>query len=365
MGIDITKRKKAESAIRESEEKYRYLFNNNPALIFIWDLENLQILEANQTALDEYGYTRNEVLNMTVLALRPLEDHEKIKKFATDMLSIDTLQVRGTWRHIKKNGEMMMMDITSHRITYNNRKAILSIAENVTQKILIEAQLKKSYEDIRLLNTHLQTIREEERAGIAREIHDELGQQLTALKMDVSWINKRIHTENPEVTERISDMLLLIDQTVKVVRRIASDLRPGILDDLGLIAALEWQLGEFEKRMGINTVFHSKINHLDLEKKTTIGLYRIYQETLTNIARHSGASYIEVFVEQMDNLFCLTITDNGKGFDMEQIKYKNTLGLLGMSERVRMMNGELAIQSSPGKGTVVIIKVPINVIVLT
>ena len=135
---------------------------------------------------------------------------------------------------------------------------------------MIETQLKKSYEDIRLLNTHLQTVREEERADIAREIHDELGQQLTALKMDVSWINKKIHTDNAELQERISGMLLLIDQTVKIVRRIASDLRPGILDDLGLIAALEWQLGEFEKRMGIKTSFHTQIHNLDLEKKTTM-----------------------------------------------------------------------------------------------
>ena len=360
MGIDITKRKKAEQGIRESEEKYRYLFNNNPALIFIWCLEDLNIMEVNQTALDEYGYTRDEILNLKVLDLRPLDDHQKIKDFATNMLANDIPQVRGTWRHKKKNGELMMMDITSHRITYNNRKAILSIAENVTQKLLIEAQLKKSYEDIRMLNTHLQTIREEERADIAREIHDELGQQLTALKMDVSFVNKRLQTDNAEVHERVDGMLSLIDQTVKIVRRIASDLRPGIIDDLGLIAALEWQLGEFEKRMGLKTIFNSSVNSIDLQKKVTIGIYRIFQEALTNVARHSNATCVEVFVEQIDNIFCLSVKDNGKGFVYDEVKYKNTLGLLGMTERVRMLNGELAIESSPGKGTTIIIKVPIN-----
>ena len=361
MGIDITKRKIAEQGIKESEEKYRYLFNNNPALIFIWCLEDLSIMELNQTALEEYGYNRDEIFKLTVLDLRPAEDYQKIREFAANLLNNNVPQVRATWRHIKKNGELMMMDITSHRITYNHKPAVLSIAENVTQKLLTEEQLKKSYEDIRLLNTHLQTIREEERAGIAREIHDELGQQLTALKMDVSWINKKIHTDNAELQERISGMLLLIDQTVKIVRRIASDLRPGILDDLGLIAALEWQLGEFEKRMGIKTTFHSQIHNLDLEKKITIGLFRVYQEALTNIARHSEATSIEVIVDQVDDTLCLTIRDNGKGFEAEQIKFKNTLGLLGMTERVRMLNGELNIESNPGKGTSVIIKVPIKV----
>jgi len=361
MGIDISKRKKAELAIRDSEEKYRYLFNNNPALIFIWDLENFSILELNQTVLGVYGYTREELLNMSVLDLRPVGDHEKMKDFAREILRSPVTTVNGIWRHLKKNGEIMYMDIFSHKIIYNNRNAILSIAENVTQKLLTEEQLKKSYEDIRLLNSHLQTIREEERAGIAREIHDELGQQLTALKMDVSWIKKKMNPENEDLEERLIGMLTLIDQTVKVVRRIASDLRPGILDDLGLIAALEWQLGEFEKRMGVKTIFYAQVTNLELEKKLSIAVFRVYQEALTNIARHSGATQIDVLLAEDEGIFTLTIHDNGKGFDIAEIKSKNTLGLIGMTERMRMLNGELTIESSPGKGTSIIIKVPIQI----
>ena len=360
-GIDISTRKKAEQAIRDSEEKYRYLFDNNPALIFIWDLETYDIMEVNRTAEEEYGYSRNELLNMKVMALRPAEEHEKIRLFAARMLTESTIHVRGTWKHMKKSGEIMHMDIRSHKITYNNRLAILSLAENVTEKVKIEEQLKRSYEDIRLLNTHLQTVREEERAGIAREIHDELGQQLTALKMDVSWVKKRAPQDNHEMIERLSGMITLIDQTVKIVRRIASDLRPGILDDLGLIAALEWQLSEFEKRMSIKTTFHAQVNSIEPDKKLCIGVFRMFQEALTNVARHSGATQLDISVAVKDELFCLTISDNGHGFDTLDISSKNTLGLIGMAERARMLHGELVIESKPGKGTHIIIKVPIQI----
>ncbi len=219
VGIDITERKKAEQALQESEEKYRYLFDNNPALIFIWDLETLGILEINQNAEHEYGYTREEALQMTVLDLRPVDDHPKIRDFAVRMFSSTEDKSRGTWRHLKKNGEMMYMDIRSHRIEYNNRKAILSLAENVTEKILIEQQLNKSYEDIRLLNNHLQTIREEERTAISRELHDELGQQLTALKMDIVWLSKKIKDSDIALQEKIAESAALVDETVKTTEQ--------------------------------------------------------------------------------------------------------------------------------------------------
>ena len=298
---------------------------------------------------------------MSVLDLRLAEDHAKLKDFAMRMLYSNESIVRGIWRHVRKNGEIMQMDIRSHKIVYQGKQAILSIAENVTQKLLVEAQLQKSFEDIRLLNEHLQTIREEERAGIAREIHDELGQQLTALKMDASWINKRMQHENDEVQERIAGMLSLIDQTVKVVRKIASDLRPGILDDLGLIPALEWQLGEFEKRMGISASFKAEVNGAEIGKKAAIGIFRVFQESLTNVARHADATHVDVYAEQKDHEFCLTIKDNGKGFDTAEIQHKNTLGLIGMSERVRMLQGQLVFDSVKGRGTTVMIKIPVHI----
>lgn len=353
-------RRKAQARIAESEERYRYLFHNNPALIFIWDLETMSIMEANQTAIQTYGYTREELMQMTVLNIRPKEEHQRITEFARRMLNSNEPVAKGIWRHLKKNGEVMYMDITSHRIDYNNRKAILSLAKDITIQYKAEEELKKTYEDIRRLNAHLQSIREEERASIAREIHDELGQQLTGLKMDTSWLSKKLIDKDEIVQHKIADMLSLIDSTVKTVRRISSDLRPGVLDDLGLIAALEWQSSEFQKRSSINCHFTSDYHEDEPDKKTSMGIFRVYQEALTNVMRHSGATAVNAVLKKNNDGIVLSISDNGKGFDSESNGERKTLGLIGMKERALMMGGELSISSTAGSGTTVTLKVPFN-----
>ena len=359
MGIDITERKKAELALKESEEKYRYLFNNNPALIIIWDLENLRILEANDIALEEYGYTRREFLNMTVLDYRREEDHAKVKDFAQSLLTGTELKARRTWRHYKKNGQVMYMDITSHRIDYEGRKAVLSLAKDITEQIAAENQLKETYEDIRRLNTHLQTIREEERTAIAREIHDELGQRLTVLKMDAAWLLRKIAEEAKAEREKLSGMIALIDDTVKIIRRISSDIRPGVLDDLGLIAALEWQSSEFERQTGIPCKFTSLLSEDRIEKNLASGIFRVYQETLTNVMRHAQGTPVDAVISQNGGDIVFIIKDNGKGFNPAEVKSKKTLGLVGMKERALMFGGELTVESQNGQGTTVILKIPL------
>lgn len=359
VGIDISERKKAEAAIRESEEKYRYLFNNSPACIIIWDLVSLRILQVNDTTVNEYGYSKEEFAGKTVLDIRLAEDHAKIKAFARQMLQQPEPLSTNTWKHLNSKGEIMYMNISSHRITYNNRLAILSVGENTTQRFLMEAELRQSYDAIRQLNAHLDTVREEERAGIAREIHDELGQQLTVLKMDASWLKSRLAPDNTEAIQRLADMLLLIDNTVKTVRRIASDLRPGVLDDLGIIAALEWQSTEFEKRTGIPIRLTTNVQEAEMNTQTSNAVFRIYQEILTNVARHSGATQVNTVIELSDNVFCLSVKDNGRGFDTDGVKGKKTLGLLGMGERINILHGDLYIEGSPGNGTRITVKIPL------
>jgi signal transduction histidine kinase len=216
----------------------------------------------------------------------------------------------------------------------------------------------KTYEDIRRLNAHLQTIREEERASIAREIHDELGQQLTGLKMDTSWLNKKLSGKDEKLEHKLSDMLSLIDSTVKTVRRISSDLRPGVLDDLGLIAALEWQSSEFEKRSGIACNFTANYHEKEPDKKTAMGIFRVYQEALTNVMRHASATEVNAKLEKQNDHIILTVADNGKGFDSDSNMERKTLGLIGMKERALMMGGELHISSKKGVGTTVTLKIP-------
>jgi signal transduction histidine kinase len=202
----------------------------------------------------------------------------------------------------------------------------------------------------------LQKIREEERTRIAREIHDELGQQLTAIKLDMVRLKKNIKDqENQNKAEELVDLL---NKSIVTVRNIATELRPGILDDLGLLAALEWQCSEFEKRTGINCVFENNVQDENLDPELATGIFRIFQETLTNIARHSGATKAEINLFNRGNLLHLKISDNGSGISEKDIENNTSLGLLGMRERALMFGGELFIYGNRESGTTVDLQIP-------
>ncbi len=221
------------------------------------------------------------------------------------------------------------------------------------------AELIATKQELRELASHLQNIREAERTTIAREIHDELGQLLTGLKMDVSWIRKKTDPKEEDILNKFKDLNQMIDDTVKSVRRIAYELRPGILDDLGLNAALEWQSMEFQKRTGIECTFYSELDDAILNKEIVTSIFRIYQEALTNVIRHSKATKVTSGLFSDGDSYILNIQDNGKGFDQDDVANKHTLGLVGMRERSTMISGTLKIESIPLKGTTVVLKVPV------
>jgi signal transduction histidine kinase len=211
---------------------------------------------------------------------------------------------------------------------------------------------------LRELSAHLQNIREEERIHIAREMHDELGQLLTGFKMDVSWLHKKIgSSEDPVIKEKLEEMMDVVNEAARFVRKLASELRPSILDDLGLVPALDWHSQEFKRRSNINVEFRTSLEDINTSKDVATGIFRIYQESLTNVARHADAHKVVSELEVSDNNIRLTITDDGKGFDARTSERK-TLGILGMKERAAMLGGRLKIYSAPGKGTTVLITVP-------
>lgn len=356
-GIDITERKKAEIELKASEQKYKLLFESNPLSMWMLSLPDYKIIDVNNVTLQQYGYTKEEFLNLSVLDLRPEDDIERFK--TNTHTSFRGIYHAGIWRHKKKDGTIMYIDIVTHDIMYKGQETRLVLANDVTEKYIAEEKLKESYEEIRNLTGHLQNVREEERLHIAREIHDELGQLLTVLKMDVSWLNKKTDPENVYTKEKLAEILTLIDTTVKTVRRIASELRPSLLDDLGLLPAMEWHLEEFERRSGISKEFHTSETELHLPDTLKIGLFRILQESLTNVARHSGAKNVNVYLLQKDKQLILTIKDNGNGIEEKPPGARKTLGLLGMKERTTMMGGEYNITSEKGEGTTVTVVVPL------
>ncbi|MCG3167514.1 MAG: hypothetical protein POELPBGB_03306 [Bacteroidia bacterium] len=223
-------------------------------------------------------------------------------------------------------------------------------------------ELVKSREELRSLSAHLQSIREEERTNIAREIHDELGQQLTGLKMDIAWIKNKSEKEFqfPLLREKTNDMIDLVNHSIASVRRIAKELRPGILDDLGLEAAIEWQAKEFEERTGIKCEVESLVEGKNYSKDINTAVFRIFQESLTNVARHSGANTVLARIYEQNHTLFLEVIDNGKGITEERKHNRSSLGLLGMTERAANLGGIFSIENHVQGGTIVTVQIPLH-----
>ena len=236
----------------------------------------------------------------------------------------------------------------------------VQLLEEITERKRAEENLKQSRERLRDLASHLQSIREEEGKRIAREIHDELGQALTALKMDIHWLDHRLPEDQPLLRKKTKTMSNLINITVQSVRRISTELRPGLLDDLGLSAAIEWQANEFSNRTGIRCGIVSDPEDIILDQTCSTALFRIFQETLTNIARHADATEVEIILKEKYDKVELEVHDNGKGITEKQISDGKSFGLIGIGERVHYLNGDLSIKGARNKGTTVKVSIPID-----
>lgn len=223
-----------------------------------------------------------------------------------------------------------------------------------------EEKLRESNEQLRALTVYLQYVREEERTRIAREVHDELGQSLTGLKMDLAWLSSRLPKELKNLQAKATSMASQIDNTIKTVRRIATELRPGILDDLGLVAAIEWQANEFQTRTGIPCVVASTIHEPILDQDLNTAFFRIFQEALTNVMRHANASRVDVRFQDEAGKLVLEIKDDGRGITEGEISNTRSIGLLGMRERAGLMGGEVTVRGEPGKGTVITVAIPLT-----
>ena len=225
-----------------------------------------------------------------------------------------------------------------------------------------EEELLASRERLRELSTYTQVMQEEERVRIAREVHDELGQSLTALKMDVSMLRKQVPATE-DIERRMHSMMELVNGTIQSVQRISSELRPSVLDDLGLAAAIEWQAREFEKRSGLDCDVHLPIREISASPSQATALFRIFQETLTNVARHANASQVDVQLREErgsngNPSIVLRVSDNGVGFDDQDVAINQSLGLMGMRERAALAGGTLELEGMLGEGMTVTVSMP-------
>ncbi len=490
---DISDRKRVENELLLSEEKYKLLFYLSPMPKWIFDIETYRILDVNKSAIDLYGYSREEFAEMTVTSMHPKNDtgqpasfFNKEKKYGKGIIAF------GIWSHTKKNGEIIKVEMTGHLMQYNGRNCMIAVCNDITERLsaqqeliisnerfeyatkatfdaiwdsdltngitywgngfevifghklsnmqpdndswsdLIhpddkvrvlknvnsvinssesnwsdeyrflkangnyafvrdkgvivrdengkavrmigamqditlakqeeqqlknaEEELRRKNEELKQLSVYLKDVREEERKYIAREVHDELGQLASALKIDIDWLSIKNVAIDDIGKMRITHATKTIEVLISSIRKIASSLRPSVLDDFGLNAAIEWQCREFQNLSSIQCIFEADFDDEGLPMEIKTELFRMTQESLTNVMRHSKAAQVTVKLTEDDENMFLKITDDGRGFDTT-VK-KSTLGLIGLRERAVSISGQLRIESEPGNGTVVLAIIP-------
>jgi PAS domain S-box-containing protein len=360
---DISRQKRGEKQLEASEKRFRSIIEQFPYPVITYSPDG-GFTSVNHAWEVMWEYKREDVKEYNIrkdpqMISSGLSKYVE-KAFAGNLVITEPYLYDPALIGHKSPAKWMVMTLYPLKSDRGELLEVIAVLQDVTETIKAEEKLKESFDSIRRLTNHLQNIREEERQHIAREIHDELGQLLTVLKMDISMLRKKAGPLSEEASSKFTDILEVIDKTVKTVRRIASELRPTLLDDLGLVAAMEWHLEEFEKRSGIKSRFMTSIGEEVIPQSYKIGLFRILQESLTNVARHSEAGEVSVFLDKTDSGIVMRIADNGKGFDKNYARKKKTLGLIGMRERMEMIGGEYNISSIPGKGTTTEVLIPLQ-----
>jgi two-component system sensor histidine kinase UhpB len=336
-----------------AEAKFRTLVEQS--IVGTYVIQGDRFVYVNPKMEEIFGRPGAELTSRPVLDFITVEEHAKVRENIHLRLEGNIPSIRYRLRMLGKGGALIHAEVHGTRIEYNGGPAILGTLLDVTESARAEQQLRESEQKLRALTAHLETSREEERKRISREIHDDLGQMLTALKMDLAWLERRAgklpgeEDRGPLVT-RILEAASLVDQTVTTVQRIAAELRPSILDDLGLTAALEWRAQDFEKRQGIRCRWAERCQTATLGPAVATATFRIFQEILTNVARHAGATEINLTLRQVQEQLVLEVQDNGVGLPQTEIDNSKSLGLLGMRERAALVNGRMEFETAPGKG---------------
>ena len=397
---DVTDRNLAERTLRDSEERFRLLiqgvrecaiFQLNPAgHVVSWNAgaERLKGYRAEEIIGKHFSvlYLREDVmsgkpgLNLKEAAQHGQTEDEgwRVRKDGSrfwanvvitalrdqegNLLGFAKLTRDMTERREKEEALTKAKELLELRA--EQRAAVLTrvnheLRTEIWDRERAEEQLRTSLDQLRALAARLQSVREEERTSIAREIHDELGQACTAIKMDLALIGRKTTKRQARLRAKVDSASQLVDNMIATLRRIASELRPRTLDDLGLTAALEWQAQDFESRTGIHCQVTLPRDPLALDSERSTAIFRIFQESLTNVARHAQATRVEARLELEAQHLIFQVHDNGRGFDPLEAKSRRSLGLVGMQERALLLNGDLRIEGVPGAGTNMTLRIPL------
>jgi PAS domain S-box-containing protein len=397
---NVTVRRQSEQALSESEGRFRLLVQSVEEYA-IFQVDPLgHVVSWNSGAERLKGYRAEEIIGKHISLFYPPEDVQSGKpaRFLAEAAQRGQSEDEG-WR-VRKDGSRFwayvvvtalrnakgslqgFAKVTRDMTVWHGKEETLEKAKEllelrvrqrtgvlaqvnqelrteIAERARAEEQLKASLEQLRSLAARIQSVREEERTSIAREIHDELGQSCTALKMDLALIGHKLTKRQTQLRAKVDSAVRLADEMIGTLRRIASELRPRTLDDLGLNAALEWQAQEFESRTGIPCHVTLLREPLALDSERSTAIFRIFQESLTNVVRHAHATRVEARLEREGDYLLFQVHDNGTGFDPEQAKSRRSLGLVGMQERALLLNGEFKIEGILGAGTTLTLRIPL------
>lgn len=364
---EIAERRQVEHALRESEQRFRAVFDQAAVGIALHGVDG-RWLQVNQWFCNLVGYPAEELLEQSWPQTTHPDDIAPGVAYIRRLLAGEIPAYSREKRYITKQGTEVWGKLTVSlvRDPLGVPKYFIDVVEDISARKTAEEQtrqaeqaLRSSRQRLRRLATYLQDAQENERQRIARELHDDLAQTLTGLKYDVSWLGKQMTTMPPPWKKRIQAMSAQIEDLIKSTHRIGTELRPTILDDLGLLSAIEWQLQQIRRRTGLRyTLSMPDEEEICLDQARATAMFRIFQEALTNVVRHAEASHVAVRVVQHPDALLLVVTDNGKGITPEQCRNRSSLGLLGMHERAAFWDGDITMQGTPGKGTTLTLRIP-------
>ena len=357
--IDLTDLKRTESQLQDSLDNWHSLVQNAPDVIMTIDRSG-KILFVNRPV---WGYSVRALMGTRIDDYVAEHQRSRLRECIETVFTSDE---RSACDMSGVNGDSDAWFGFSFGPVQNgsgrpkaDRKTTVTIRE-ISEHKRAEETLRSSGEQLRDFAARLESVREEERTRVAREIHDELGQALTILKLDLSWLQTQTPRTQRQSRKKIKSMMDHVDGTIELVRKIASELRPSILDDLGLIPAIEWQLSELQKRTGIRCSLRSKVEKPDFGSEKSAAVFRVVQEALTNVVRHAKASAVLIGLREERERVCISIVDTGKGITEAELGDPKSLGIVGMKERIARLGGELTITSRRGNGTRLDINLPIE-----
>jgi PAS domain S-box-containing protein len=365
---DIQVRKQAEEAARASEERFRRAIDAAEAGLWEWDILTDQTFYSPRWC-EIVGYSFDDpelphTYNSWASRIHP-DDYDRVMSNLNNHLEKGT-KFDVDYRHLHRSGEYRWQNSRGQKFLDERGKPVKMVGciSDITERRRTEQTLQASIKQLRSLAKHLQKVREEERKDLAREIHDKLGQVLTGLKMDLAWLRKNLPQADQQdrrfLIEKLDLLVSLTDQPIAEVHRLATQLRPPALDDLGLEAAIEWQVSDFQRRTGINCEFVSTLEGLEPDPDRSTAFFRILQESLSNVVRHTQATQIKVRLGKGDGAFLMEVEDNGGGITKSETHDSKSLGLIGMRERALAFGGEVTYSGQRGKGTTVKVLIPME-----